>query len=76
LGALLTLSSPVTCIAKAEPAARRATDGRCGASRKLPMRAGAVSKSLLTLGLAATTLGACTTTATHPQLPLAAFVAN
>jgi polysaccharide export outer membrane protein len=40
------------------------------------MRSGSVSKSLLILGLTVTMLGACTTTATRPQLPPAAFVAN
>ncbi|KQN05706.1 polysaccharide export outer membrane protein [Sphingomonas sp. PP-CE-1A-559] len=40
------------------------------------MRSGSVSKSLLTLGLAATTLGACTTGSTPPALPPASFVAK
>ncbi|QCB43358.1 polysaccharide export protein [Sphingomonas sp. PAMC26645] len=40
------------------------------------MRFGSVSKSLLTLGLAATTLGACTTGSTPPALPPASFVAK
>jgi polysaccharide export outer membrane protein len=40
------------------------------------MRSGSVSKSLLTLGLVATTLSACTTTGTRPALPPASFVAN
>jgi polysaccharide export outer membrane protein len=40
------------------------------------MRSGSVSKSLLTLGLAATTLGACTTGTTPPALPPASFVAK
>ena len=40
------------------------------------MRSGSLSKSLLTLGLAATTLGACTTGSTPPALPPASFVAK
>ncbi len=40
------------------------------------MRSGSVSKSLLTLGLTATTLGACTTGSTPPALPPASFVAK
>ena len=40
------------------------------------MRSGSVSKSLLTLGLVATTLSACATTGTRPALPPASFVAN
>ncbi|WP_380778990.1 XrtA/PEP-CTERM system exopolysaccharide export protein [Sphingomonas sp. R86520] len=40
------------------------------------MRSGSVSKSLLTLGLAATTLSACATADTRPELPPASFVAN
>jgi hypothetical protein len=40
------------------------------------MRSGSVSQSLLTRGLVATKLGACTTTGTRPQLLPAAFVAN
>ena len=40
------------------------------------MRSGSISKSLLTLGLTATTLGACTTTGGRPELPPAAYVAN
>ena len=40
------------------------------------MRSGSVSKSLLTLGLTATTLAACTTGGTPPALPPASFVAK
>ena len=40
------------------------------------MRSGSVSKTVLTIGLAATTLGACTTAPTRPALPPASFVAN
>jgi polysaccharide export outer membrane protein len=40
------------------------------------MRSGSVSKSLLTLGLAAMTLGACTSTGGRPELPPASYVAN
>ena len=40
------------------------------------MRSGSVSKSVLALGLTASTLGACTTGTTAPALPPASFVAN
>ncbi|MES3152667.1 XrtA/PEP-CTERM system exopolysaccharide export protein [Sphingomonas faeni] len=40
------------------------------------MRSGPVSKSLTTLGLAAATLTACTSTGGRPELPPAAYVAN
>lgn len=42
----------------------------------MPMRSGPVSRSLVTLGLAASVLGACSTTGGRPALPPAAYVAN
>ncbi len=42
----------------------------------MPMRSGSVSKSLLTVGLVAMTLGACSTTGGRPELPPASYVAN
>ncbi|MBD8699486.1 polysaccharide biosynthesis/export family protein [Sphingomonas sp. CFBP 13714] len=40
------------------------------------MRSGPVSRSLFTLGLAASSLGACSSTGGPPELPPAAYVAN
>ncbi len=40
------------------------------------MRSGSVSKTVITIGLAGTTLSACATTSTRPALPPAPFVAN
>ena len=42
----------------------------------MPMRSGPVSRSLTILGLAASTLGACTSGGSRPVLPPAAYVAN